>query len=105
MRMITKMVIRQPVISLGILLANARGIAISHAGIQWMRKIRMRSPRRIRSIKGISGSKASKRNKVVLLDDEQIKRESACERRSRLDGKGLSAPINLVRGVHKSTTK
>ena len=65
----------------------------------------MRSPRLIRSIKGIRGSKASSKNKVELLDDEQIKRERACESSSRLEGKGLSAPINLVRGVHKSTTK
>ena len=65
----------------------------------------MRSPRRMRSIKGIRGSKASRINKVVLLYDEQIKRESACESSSRLEGKGLSAPMNLVRGVHKSTTK
>ena len=105
MRMITRMVMRQPVISLGRLFANASVIAINHAGTQWMRKIRMRSPRRMRSIKGIRGSKANSRNKVALLDDEQIKRERACERRSRLEGKGLSAPMNLVRGVHKSTTK
>lgn len=81
------MVMRQPVISLGRLLANARVIAISQAGTQWMRKIRMRSPRRKRSTKGISGSKASSRNKVELLKDEQIKRESACEIRSRLEGR------------------
>ena len=105
MRMTTMMVMRQPVISLGRLFANARVIAINHVGTQWMRKIRIRSPRRIRSIKGSRGSKASRINKVVLLEDAQIKRESACERRSRLEGKGLSAPINLVRGVHKSTTK
>ena len=105
MRMIARMVMSKPVISIGRLFANASVIAISQAGIQWMRKIRMRSPRRIRSIKGIRGSKASSRNKVVLLEDEQIKRERACERRRRLDGKGLFAPMNLVRGVHKSTTK
>ena len=65
----------------------------------------MGSPRLTRLIKGIRGSKASSRNKVALLEDAQIKRERACERRSRLEGKGLSAPMNLVRGVHKSTTK
>ena len=105
MRMTTMMVMRIPVNSTGRLFANARVIAISHAGIQWMRKMRIRSPLRIRSIKGIRGSKTNSRNKVVLLDDAQIKRERACERRSRLEGKGLFAPMNLVRGVHKSTTK
>ena len=105
MRMITIKLMRIPVNSTGRLFSNARVNAISHVGTQWMRKIRTRSPRLVRSIKGIRGSKASSRNKVPLLDDEQIKRERACERRSRLDGKGLSAPMNLVRGVHKSTTK
>ena len=103
--MITIKLMRIPVNSIGRLFANARVNAISHVGTQWMRKIWMRSPRLIRSIKGIRGSKASSRNKVELLDDEQIKRERVCESRSRLDGKGLSAPMNLVRGVHKSTTK
>ena len=72
MRITTMMVMRQPVISIGRLFANASVIAINHAGTQWTRKMRMRSPRSMRSIKGIRGSKANSRNKVALLDDEQV---------------------------------